>query len=102
MSAGQPHRTALIVAARGEALGEYQTTVDMEPVANEGRPRLVGKLGTIEIQLPDDVGSRQPDRAELAVSGGDEAPAEDVAVDVQPVADEGGPLTWAPSRRTAP
>src|SRR6476661_7580434 len=89
MSAGQPHRAALIVATGGKALGENQAAVDMKAVADEGWPRLVGQLGAIEIQLSDDVGARQPDRAELAVSGGDETPAENVAVDVQPVADEG-------------
>src|SRR3977135_843055 len=89
MSAGQPHRATLIVAARGKPFGEHQAAVDTKPVADERRPRLVCQLGAIEIQLSDDVGARQPDRAELAVSGGDEAPAEDVAIDVQPITDEG-------------
>src|SRR3712207_1219105 len=64
---------------------------DVKPVADEGRAVLVGQLGAVEVELADDVCARQPHRAEVTVSSADKSPAEHIAVDMQPVADEGGP-----------
>ena len=72
----QAHRTALAVPGGREALREYHPPAGMQAIADQRGTRLVGQLGTVEVELADDVRSGQPDRAELTVAGGHETPTE--------------------------
>ena len=87
----QAHRTTFAVPGGREALSEHQPPAGMQAVADERGTRLVGQLGAVEVELTDDVRSGQPDRAELPVTGGHETPTEQVAIDMDPIGDEGGP-----------
>jgi hypothetical protein len=86
----QSYHTALTVSGRSESLAKSHVTVNLKPVTDQGRPRIIGELRTPQKKLPTDVRPRQPYRTDQAMPGRPKLLGKkQVTIDSKPVTEKG-------------